>query len=101
MTAIAHEQAAASNGSGLVRYRQTLRTPGALAFAVPGVIGRLPMAMLSLALVILLTAVTGSYGIAGAVSAAAALAYAAMTPVVGPAGRPARAGPGAAPAGDR
>jgi len=82
MTAIAHEQAAASNGSGLVRYRETLRTPGALAFAVPGVIGRLPMAMLSLALVILLTAVTGSYGIAGAVSAAAALAYAAMTPVV-------------------
>jgi len=82
MTAIAHEQAAASNGSGLVRYRQTLRTPGALAFAVPGVIGRLPMAMLSLALVILLTAVTGSYGIAGAVSAAAALAYAVMTPVM-------------------
>jgi predicted MFS family arabinose efflux permease len=67
-------------GSGLARYRQALRTPGALAFAVPGVAGRMPMAMLSLALVILLTAVTGSYGIAGAVSAIAALAYAAVTP---------------------
>jgi len=57
-----------------------MRTPGALGFAIPGVIGRMPMAMLSLALVILLTAVTGSYGIAGAVSAVAALTYAAVTP---------------------
>ena len=40
----------------------------------------MPMAMLSLALVILLTAVTGSYGVAGAVSAAAALSYAVLTP---------------------
>ena len=40
------------------------------------------MAMLSLALVMLLTEVTGSYGIAGAVSAAGALAYAAVTPRV-------------------
>ncbi len=39
------------------------------------------MAMLSLALVILLTAVTGSYGIAGAVSATAALLYAVVTPL--------------------
>lgn len=80
MTAITHEQRAATAGSGLVRYWATLRTPGALAFAIPGVIGRMPMAMLSLALVILIRAVTGSYGIAGAVSAAAALAYAAVTP---------------------
>ncbi len=74
------EQAAA--GSGLARYRNVLRAPGALAFAVPGVIGRMPMAMLSLAVVMLLTAVTGSYGIAGAASAGGALAYAAMTPRV-------------------
>jgi MFS family permease len=68
-------------GSGLARYREVLATPGALAFAIPGVVGRMPIAMLSLALVILLAAVTGSYGIAGAVSATAALAYAVMTPV--------------------
>ena len=67
-------------GSGLARYRDTLRTPGALAFAIPGVVGRMPMAMLSLALVMLVTAVTGSYGIAGAVSATGALLYAVVTP---------------------
>src|SRR5262245_5440797 len=39
--------------SGLARYREALRTPGALSFAVPGVIGRLPMGMLSLAQVML------------------------------------------------
>ena len=81
MTAITHAGPARTDGSGLARYRDVLRSPGALAFAVPGLVGRMPMAMLSLALVILLTAVTGSYGTAGAVSATAALAYAAVTPV--------------------
>jgi MFS family permease len=80
MTAITHARLAGAGGSGLARYREALRTPGALGFAIPAVVGRMPMAMLSLALVILLTAVTGSYGIAGAVSAAAALLYAAVTP---------------------
>jgi Major Facilitator Superfamily len=89
MTAITHTQQApatspavrsAAAGSGLARYGEVLRTPGALAFAVPGVVGRMPMAMLSLALVILLTAVTGSYAIAGTVSATAALLYALVTP---------------------
>ncbi len=80
MAAITHTRTAGAAGSGLARYREALRTPGALAFAVPGVVGRMPNAMLSLGLVILLTAVTRSYGTAGAVSAAAALAYAAVTP---------------------
>src|SRR6266704_4431490 len=40
----------------------------------------MPMAMLSLALVMLVTAVTGSYAIAGAVSATGAVLYAAVTP---------------------
>jgi MFS family permease len=82
MTATAKARPAGVDGSGLGRYREALRTPGALGFAIPGVVGRMPMAMLSLALVILLTAITGSYGIAGAVSAVAALAYAGVTPVV-------------------
>jgi hypothetical protein len=72
----------APTAPGLVRYRNTLRTPGALAFAIPGVIGRMPMAMLSLSVVLLLTSVTGSYGIAGAVSASGALLYAIVTPRV-------------------
>jgi hypothetical protein len=80
MTAITHEMQVRTAGSGIARYRDTLRTPGALAFAIPGVVGRMPMAMLSLALVMLVTAVTGSYAIAGAVSATGALAYAAVTP---------------------
>ncbi len=66
--------------SGLARYRDALRAPGALAFAIPGVVGRMPMAMLSLAQVMLLSAVTGSYAIAGSVSAAGAVLYAAVTP---------------------
>ena len=74
------EQQAVAAGPGLGRYREVLRTPGAVAFVIPGAVGRMPMAMLSLALVILLTAVTGSYGIAGAVSATAALLYAVVTP---------------------
>lgn len=80
MTAITHSEQAAPANSGLTMYRDVLRTPGAVAFAIPGVVGRMPMGMLSLALVILLTAVTGSYGIAGAVSAVAALLYAVVTP---------------------
>jgi MFS family permease len=81
MTVIAPTEQPGRAGSGLARYREVLATPGALAFAIPGVVGRMPMAMLSLALVILLAAVTGSYGIAGAVAATAALAYAVVTPV--------------------
>jgi hypothetical protein len=65
---------------GLSRYRQVLRTPGALPFAVPGVIGRLPMGMLSLAQVMLVTAATGRYGVAGAVSATGAILFAVVTP---------------------
>ncbi|HEX9357928.1 MAG TPA: MFS transporter [Streptosporangiaceae bacterium] len=82
MAVITHTQElqAGAAASGLARYRDALRTPGALAFAVPGVVGRMPMAMLSLALVMLVTAVTGSYGIAGAVSGAGAVLYAAVTP---------------------
>src|SRR5262249_49154534 len=66
--------------SGCARYRAALPPPGALSFAVPGVIGRLPMGMFSLAQVMLVVAVTGRYGVAGAVSALGALAFAAVTP---------------------
>jgi MFS family permease len=83
MTAITQAQREAPAHSGLAMYRDALRTPGALAFAIPGVVGRMPMAMLSLALVLLLTTVTGSYATAGMVCAVAALLYAAVTPFAG------------------
>lgn len=73
---------AASPGApaGLARYRAALRTPGALRFAVPGAVGRLPMGMLSLAQVMLVVAVTGRYAVAGAVTAAGAVLFAVLTP---------------------
>jgi Major Facilitator Superfamily len=51
-----------------------------LQFAVPGIIGRMPMGMLSIAQVMLIVAVTGRYGVAGIVSAAGAVLFAAVTP---------------------
>jgi hypothetical protein len=77
MTAIARPQQASA---GLGRYAAVLRTPGALQFAVPGIIGRMPMGMLSIAQVMLIVSVTGRYGIAGIVSAAGAVLFAAVTP---------------------
>lgn len=64
-------------------YRALLRIPGAVQFVVPGVIGRFPMSMLGLGAVLLVTAETGSYGIAGAVSATLALASAVSGPLLG------------------
>jgi MFS transporter len=64
----------------LHRYADVLRVPGALHFAVPGVIGRMPMGMLSIAQVMLIVSVTGRYGTAGFVSAAGAVLFAIVTP---------------------
>jgi predicted MFS family arabinose efflux permease len=82
MTTITHAGKAES-ASGLARYRQALRTPGGLQFAIPGFIGRLPMGMLSLAQVLVVVASTGRYGVAGGVSATGALLYAVVTPRIG------------------
>ncbi len=68
---------------GLHRYAAVLRTPGALQFAIPGVIGRMPMGMLSIAQVMLIVSVTGRYGTAGVVSAARAILFAVLTPRIG------------------
>ena len=77
MTAITQPQQASA---GLRRYAQVLRTPGALQFAIPGIIGRMPMGMLSIAQVMLIVSVTGRYGTAGIVSAAGAVLFAIVTP---------------------
>lgn len=64
-------------------YRGLFTIPGARVFVVAGFVGRMPMAMTGVGIVLLVSAVTGSYGIAGTVSAACAIAYAVSAPVVG------------------
>lgn len=62
-------------------YRTILRIPGALAFTSIGWFGRLPMSMMGIGLVLLVSAKTGSYAIAGSVSAAYVLAAAIGAPI--------------------
>jgi len=64
-------------------YRSLLALPGTRAFVLAGVIGRFPLSMLGLGSVLLITITTGSYGVAGIVSATLALSNAAMAPIVG------------------
>jgi len=62
-------------------YRRILRLPGALAFSSAGLIARLPISMLSLGIVILVSTRTGSYGLAGSISAAEVVAAAVVSPL--------------------
>lgn len=64
-------------------YRRTLGLPGALAFSLTGLVARLPISMVSLGIVLLVSTRTGSYGLAGAVSAAYILAQAGFAVVQG------------------
>ncbi|MCF2528263.1 MFS transporter [Yinghuangia soli] len=64
-------------------YTTLLRTPSAWRFLTPGLVARLPYAMLGLGIVLLIKDTTGSYGMAGAVSAAAAVALAIVGPQTG------------------
>jgi|UniRef100_UPI00404A8C5B MFS family permease len=50
-------------------YRTLLRTPGALKFSLAGFIGRMPIAMDSLAIIFIVVAATDSYALAGALTA--------------------------------
>jgi predicted MFS family arabinose efflux permease len=76
MTAITQPR----GGKGLGMYAEVLRTPGALRFAIPGVVGRMPNGMLSIAQVMLVVSVTGRYATAGIAASAGAVAYAIATP---------------------
>ncbi|MBW8484747.1 MFS transporter [Actinomadura parmotrematis] len=62
-------------------YRALLAVPGARRFVVAGLVGRMPMSMVGIGTVLLVSAVTGSYGTAGAVAATMSLAYAASAPL--------------------
>src|SRR5215472_14347944 len=63
-------------------YGDIFRVPGAWRFSMAGVIGRMPMAMFGLGTVLLISAATGKYGVAGAVSAVGSLGYAFSTPQI-------------------
>ena len=61
-------------------YADIFQIPGAWRFSAAGVIGRMPMAMFGLGTVLLISAATGKYGVAGAVSAVGSLGYAFSAP---------------------
>ncbi|MGI8521748.1 MAG: MFS transporter [Nocardioides sp.] len=50
-------------------YRRVLGRPGALLFSVTGLVARLPISMIGLGIVLLVSTATGSYAVAGSVSA--------------------------------
>lgn len=54
----------------LASYRSVFAHRGALAFSATGMLARLPIAMMTLGIVLLVSTVTGSYTLAGQVSAA-------------------------------
>lgn len=66
-----------------VGYASLLRTPGAWTFLLPAFAARLPFAMLSLGIVLLVFDTHGTYGTAGAVAAVAAVAQALVGPQSG------------------
>ncbi len=59
-------------------YRRVLSLPGALAFSMSGLVARLPISMVSLGIVVLVSTRTGSYSLAGTVSASYLIANAAF-----------------------
>jgi MFS family permease len=63
-------------------YAEIFRDPRARRFSAAGVIGRMPMAMLGLGTVLLISAQTGHYGVAGSVAASGSLGAAFCAPQI-------------------
>ncbi len=61
-------------------YAEIFRIPGAWRFSAAALIGRMPISMFGLGTVLLISAVTGKYGVAGTVSAVGSLGYAFTSP---------------------
>jgi predicted MFS family arabinose efflux permease len=70
----------AGRGGFLVPYIEIFRIPRAWRFSVAGIMGRMPMAMYGLGTVLLISAGTGRYGLAGSVAAAGSLGGAVCAP---------------------
>lgn len=64
-------------------YKQLLSTDGVWSFLIPGFLARQPFAMLTIGIVLLVEHTTGSFGLAGAVSATAGVAMALIAPQSG------------------
>ncbi|GIH99612.1 MFS transporter [Planobispora takensis] len=64
-------------------YRGLFSTPGVKGFVISGFVGRMPMSMLGIGIVLLIEALTGSYGMAGAVAATVNVSYAIAAPLMG------------------
>lgn len=67
----------------LSAYRAILATPGAPAFTTAGALGRLPLSMTGLGIVLLISERTGDYGPAGLVMAVYVIVSAVFAPVQG------------------
>lgn len=65
----------------LAPYVAILRRPGTLKFSAAAFLARLPISMVGLGIVLLVSATTGSYGEAGATTAAYAVTNAVLAPV--------------------
>ncbi|HEU4948389.1 MAG TPA: MFS transporter [Kribbella sp.] len=64
-------------------YVHLMRRPGAGAFFAAALVGRMPISMMGLGIVILIARESGSYGLAGAVSGVAVIAGALTGPIQG------------------
>lgn len=63
-------------------YRELFATPGARVFSAAGFVARMPIAMMTLGIVLLIAARTGKYGLAGVLAATYALVNALTAPVL-------------------
>jgi MFS family permease len=64
-------------------YVHLMRRPGASAFFAAGILGRMPISMIGLGIVILIAQESGSYGLAGAISGVAVIAGGLTGPIQG------------------
>src|SRR5690606_9284974 len=64
-------------------YRGLFAGPGVKGFVLAGFFGRMPMSMLGIGIVLLVQGLTGSFAMAGAVSAVCSLAFAVAAPLSG------------------
>jgi MFS family permease len=65
----------------LTPYRKLFAIPGGLAFSIPGLIARLPIAMTYLSVTFIVLYETNSYTLAGTISTGAALFNAIFSPL--------------------
>lgn len=69
--------------AGFGAYRQLLSDPRSRAFSLAGLLARMPLSMTALSIVLLVSAMTGSYGRAGIITGTATVAGAVAAPLWG------------------